>query len=39
MTMKPNSRNANSRNIASEIAYLTRALKAPSLAGAVERLS
>src|SRR5436190_933986 len=27
------------RNIASELAYLTRALKAPSLAGAVERLA
>ena len=27
------------RNIASEIAYLTRVLKAPSLAGAVERLA
>lgn len=27
------------RNIASEIAFLTRALKAPSLAGAVERLA
>ncbi len=27
------------RNMASEIAYLTRALKAPSLAGAVERLA
>jgi DNA replication protein DnaC len=28
-----------SRNVASEIAYLARALKAPSLAGAVERLA
>ena len=27
------------RNVASEIAYLTRALKAPSLAGSVERLA
>jgi DNA replication protein DnaC len=27
------------RNVSSEIAYLTRALKAPSLAGAVERLA
>lgn len=27
------------RNVASELAYLTRALKAPSLAGAVERLA
>lgn len=27
------------RNIVSELAYLTRALKAPSLAGAVERLA
>ncbi|WP_309117980.1 IS21-like element helper ATPase IstB [Saccharothrix sp.] len=31
--------NTNSRNISSEIAYLTRALKAPSLAAAVERLA
>src|SRR6201991_1844161 len=30
---------STSRNLASEIAYLTRALKAPSLAGAVERLA
>ncbi|MFI0451242.1 IS21-like element helper ATPase IstB [Actinomadura sp. 6N118] len=30
---------ANGRNIASELAYLTRALKAPSLAAAVERLA
>jgi len=30
---------AGSRNMTSEIAYLTRALKAPSLAGAVERLA
>jgi DNA replication protein DnaC len=30
---------AGGRNVASEIAYLTRALKAPSLAGAVERLA
>ncbi|WP_280478775.1 IS21-like element helper ATPase IstB [Nocardia cyriacigeorgica] len=29
----------NSRNVASEIAYLARALKAPTLAGAVERLA
>jgi len=29
----------SSRNVASEIAYLARALKAPSLAGAVERLA
>jgi hypothetical protein len=28
-----------SRNVASELPYLTRALKAPSLAGAVERLA
>lgn len=31
--------NGNGRNVASEIAYLTRALKAPSLAGSVERLA
>jgi DNA replication protein DnaC len=31
--------NIKGRNISSEIAYLTRALKAPSLAGAVERLA
>ena len=30
---------APGRNISSEIAYLARALKAPSLAGAVERLA
>jgi hypothetical protein len=30
---------ANSRNIASELAYLIRALKAPSLAGSVEQLA
>ena len=30
---------ASGRNMASELAYLTRALKAPSLAGAVERLA
>jgi len=30
---------ASGRNVASEIAYLTRALKAPSLAGAVQRLA
>jgi DNA replication protein DnaC len=30
---------APSRNVASEIAYLARALKAPSLAGAVDRLA
>src|SRR4051795_11991528 len=30
---------ASSRNVASEIAFLTRALKAPSLAAAVERLA
>lgn len=30
---------SNGRNVAGEIAYLTRALKAPSLAGAVERLA
>ena len=30
---------ASGQNVASEIAYLTRALKAPSLAGAVERLA
>jgi hypothetical protein len=30
---------ATSRNVAAEIAYLTRALKAPSLAAAVERLA
>jgi DNA replication protein DnaC len=29
----------NGRNVTSELAYLTRALKAPSLAGAVERLA
>nr|WP_269459283.1 hypothetical protein [Micromonospora echinaurantiaca] len=28
-----------SRNVASEIAFLTRALKAPSLAASVERLA
>src|SRR5436190_9520542 len=39
MATKASSSNANSRNVASEIAYLTRALKAPSLAGAVERLA
>src|SRR6476619_7664003 len=33
------SRTVNARNVASEIAYLARALKAPSLAGAVERLA
>src|SRR5689334_23920598 len=31
--------NIKGRNVSSEIAYLTRALKAPSLAGAVERLA
>src|SRR5215470_11754272 len=31
--------NTKGRNVSSEIAYLTRALKAPSLAGAVERLA
>ena len=30
---------SSGRNVAGEIAYLTRALKAPSLAGAVERLA
>ena len=30
---------APGRNVSSEIAYLARALKAPSLAGAVERLA
>src|SRR4051795_5233169 len=30
---------ASSRNVAAELAYLTRALKAPSLAAAVERLA
>jgi DNA replication protein DnaC len=31
--------NINGRNVSSEIAYFARALKAPSLAGAVERLA
>ncbi|MDT7725058.1 MAG: hypothetical protein QOI21_1634 [Actinomycetota bacterium] len=39
MAAKTSSGNTSSRNVASEIAYLTRALKAPSLAGAVERLA
>jgi DNA replication protein DnaC len=38
MTTK-SSTTSNGRNMAGEIAYLTRALKAPSLAGAVERLA
>jgi len=38
MATKTSSGNTN-RATASEIAYLTRALKAPSLAGAVERLA
>src|SRR6266576_2526893 len=37
--MAPAKTTGGSRNLASEIAYLTRALKAPSLAGAVERLA
>ena len=39
MATKTSSVNGNGRNVSSEIAYLTRALKAPSLAGAVERLA
>ncbi|MEV5831964.1 IS21-like element helper ATPase IstB [Nocardia sp. NPDC052112] len=31
--------NTNGRNITSELAFLTRALKAPTLAGAIERLA
>ena len=37
--MAPARTTGGSRNVASEIAYLARALKAPSLAGAVERLA
>jgi DNA replication protein DnaC len=39
MAAKASDTNGNGRNVSSEIAYLTRALKAPSLAGAVERLA
>jgi len=39
MATKANSTSTNSRNVASELAFLTRALKAPSLAAAVERLA
>ena len=37
--MATKSTNSNGRNVSSEIVYLTRVLKAPSLAGAVERLA
>src|SRR5256714_3214838 len=37
--MAAKSTNTNGRNVSSEITYLARALKAPSLAGAVQRLA
>jgi DNA replication protein DnaC len=38
-TKTTNTMTTSARNVTAEIAYLTRALKAPSLAGAVERLA
>lgn len=39
MATKTSAAANGSRNIGSEIAYLARALKAPTLAGAVDRLA